>query len=76
MPLTGGMNGDQPRRKGTNMTEDWIERRVERMMDHLDRVYLNGGMTQDDYDKAVRDLDEWSKHEYRKGSWSRIVEGA
>ena len=58
------------------MTEDQIERRVERMMDHLDRVYLNGGMTQDDYDKAVRDLNEWSKHEYRKGSWSRIVEGA
>ena len=58
------------------MTEDWIERRVERMMDHLDRVYLNGDMMQDDYDKAVRDLDEWSEHEYRKGSWSRIVEGA
>ena len=42
------------------MTEDQIERRVEKMVDHLDRLYLASEMTRDDYDKAVRDLDDWA----------------
>jgi cob(I)alamin adenosyltransferase len=43
------------------MTEDQIERRVEKMMDHLDRVFLAGGMSQDSYDQAVRSLDQWAE---------------
>jgi hypothetical protein len=42
------------------MTEDQIERRVEKMMDHLDRVFMAGGMSQESYDQAVRSLDEWA----------------
>lgn len=41
------------------MTEDQIERRAERMMDHLDRLLLAGTMSQDDYDKAVAELNQW-----------------
>ena len=41
--------------------EDEIERKVERMMDHLDRLLLSGQMSQDSYDKAVRVLDIWAE---------------
>jgi hypothetical protein len=48
------------------MTEDQIERRVERMMDHLDRLLLAGQMPQQDYDAAVKDLDAWAKARNRE----------
>ena len=43
------------------MTEAQIEARVERMTDHLDRLLISGDMSQDAYDKAIRDLDEWAE---------------
>ena len=46
------------------MTPDQIERRVERMMDHLDRVFLNGDMTRKNYDLAVADLNSWAEAQY------------
>jgi len=46
------------------MTEDQIERRVERMMDHLDRVFLNGDLSQVEYDKAVAELSRWADCQY------------
>ena len=46
------------------MTLEQIERRVERMMDHLDSVFLNGDMTQKNYDLAVAALDRWAEQEY------------
>ena len=36
------------------MTEQ--ERRVERMMEHLDRLLLNGDIKQEDYDAAAREI--------------------
>lgn len=48
------------------MTEEQIELRVEKMVDHLDRVFLSGQMSQDDYDKAMRDLNAWAEAAYRK----------
>lgn len=48
------------------MTEDQIERKVERYIDHLDRVFLNGDMTQDNYDKAIREIHEWAETKYRE----------
>ena len=48
------------------MTEDQIERRVERFIDHLDRVFLAGEISQDDYDKAIRDVAAWAEAKYRK----------
>ena len=43
------------------MTEDEIERRVEKMVDALDRLFTRGQMSQRDYDAAIRDLDLWAK---------------
>ncbi len=40
--------------------EDEIERKAERFMDHLDRLLLAGDLSQDSYDKAVRDLSLWA----------------
>ena len=43
------------------MTEDEIERRVEKMTDHLDRLFMRGSMTQRDYEAAMRDLALWAE---------------
>jgi hypothetical protein len=50
------------------MTEEQIERRVELMMDHLDRVFMahNSTMTQGDYNQAVRELKQWAEDQYRR----------
>ena len=42
------------------MTERQIETKVERMMDHLDRLLMAGELSQENYDAAVRDLDAWA----------------
>lgn len=46
------------------MTEDQIERRVERMVDHLDALLLAGELSQRDYDSNMRDLDRWAEAQY------------
>jgi hypothetical protein len=43
------------------MTEREIERRVDRMLAHLDRLLLNRDMSEDDYHAAVLDLSEWEE---------------
>ena len=43
------------------LTEQQIERRVERHVDHLDRVFMDGQIDQDTYDKAMRELHEWAE---------------
>lgn len=53
--------------EGNPMTEEQIERRVEKMVDHLDRVFLAGGMSQGDYDKAMRELDQWASAKLKEG---------
>jgi hypothetical protein len=52
------------------MTEEQIERRVERMVDHLDRLLLSGQMTQGDYDAAMRSLDQWAERKLTVARWS------
>lgn len=47
------------------MTEDKIERIADRQMDALDRELLSGTITQEEYDDAVKDLNEWVKEEFR-----------
>jgi len=47
------------------LTEQQIEVRVERMFDHLDKVYLSGEMTQKNYDHAVWDLHRWAESAYQ-----------
>jgi hypothetical protein len=53
------------------MTEDQIERRVERYIDHLDRVFMAGEMTQDNYDKAMREILDWADIQYRSPNYRR-----
>lgn len=49
------------------MTEDMIERHVERQMNSLDRRFLSpgSGMTQQMYDAHVRQIDQWAQEQYR-----------
>lgn len=48
------------------LSEDQIEQRVERMMDHLDRLLICNQMPPDDYSKAVADLHDWAEQQYQK----------
>lgn len=50
------------------MTEDQIERKCERLMDHLDRVFMSGSISQEDYNKAVCDLNNWADRQYSWGA--------
>lgn len=43
------------------MTEDQIERRIEKMVDALDRQFLAGAITQKQYDSNMADLDKWAE---------------
>ena len=43
------------------LTEDQIERRVERHMDYLDRLLMGGQMSQKEYDEAVKSLNIWAE---------------
>lgn len=42
------------------MTEEQIERRVERMVDSLDREYLSTSMTADHYKLRMKQIDDWA----------------
>lgn len=48
------------------MTEDQIERIVEREMDKLDRLLTNGLMTNEEYETEVAELDNWAMDMERK----------
>lgn len=52
----------------TEWTEDLIERRVEKMVDHLDAVFMAGKMSQADYDGAMRSLHQWTEARYREAA--------
>ena len=42
------------------MTESQIERRVERMIDSLDRQYLSSAMSEDAYRLRLKQIDQWA----------------
>jgi hypothetical protein len=46
---------------------DQIERKVARMIDHLDRLFMAGQIDQKTYDSAMTDLRQWEDCEI---SWS------
>lgn len=57
----------------TRLTEDQIERRVERMFDELDRRYVNGGMSTSEYRARTEVIDAWARGQYqRRASPDRI----
>lgn len=45
------------------MTEDQIERVVERRIDAIDKRYLAGELTEEDYREKIREVDEWAKRQ-------------
>ena len=42
------------------LSEDAIERHVERAMNAIDRLFMAGRIPQDDYDYSVKRMDEWA----------------
>ena len=42
------------------MTEQQIEQRAERMMDRLDKDYLSGLITPEQYDESVLGIQSWA----------------
>lgn len=47
------------------LTEDAIERRVERYIDHVDQLFMAGTIDQDTYDKCIRDINEHAEAQYQ-----------
>ena len=47
------------------MTEDQIERIVERRVDGIDRRYLSTGMTEAEYDAELKTVFRWATEQYR-----------
>ncbi|MTV80944.1 hypothetical protein GM546_13975 [Streptococcus pneumoniae] len=48
------------------MTEDQIERKVERMIDSLDRQFLQGLFSREVYEERYAEIDAWAKAESRR----------
>ena len=47
------------------MTEEQIERAVERKFDALDARLMAGSLSQEEYDKASAGITAWADREYR-----------
>jgi hypothetical protein len=50
----------------STMTEDQIERQVGRTVDHIDFFFMQGWMSQEEYDIAMKKVDLWAETQYRK----------
>ena len=46
------------------LTEDQIERMVERQIDRLDRHLLTNQISQEQYDRDIVSLDKWASQQY------------
>ncbi len=55
------------------MTEDQVERRVEKAIDRLDARLMSGLLSQADYDREMFTLDKWAA---REGGWAAALERA
>ena len=55
------------------MTEEQIERRVERAMDRLDGRLLSGELSQGEYDVLARDLDAWATAQYESAGYRNTL---
>jgi hypothetical protein len=47
------------------LTEDQVERAIERQVDAADRAFMAGRISQVDYDKLIRDIDAWGKEQMK-----------
>jgi hypothetical protein len=46
--------------------EQQIEDRIERMTDHLDRMFLRGAITEQQYSSSIADLNNWAEAKYKE----------
>lgn len=46
------------------LSEEQIERRIEKATDRLDRQFMNGSITQEEYDAEIKALDEWANEQF------------
>lgn len=49
----------------TEMTEEQLERAVERKVNSLDARFMNSKMTQAEYDAEMKEINDWAEKEYR-----------
>jgi hypothetical protein len=47
------------------MTENEIEIKAERMMDRLDKSFMAGKISEEEYKKSVKDIDKWVRSQLR-----------
>jgi hypothetical protein len=55
------------------MTEDQIERKIQRFVDHLDWVFMHQSMSQADYDANLRAIHEWAEARYAEAERCRFA---
>jgi uncharacterized membrane protein len=53
------------------VTEEQIERRAERAMDRLDRLFMSGQISQSEYDREVSSLNRWTENAHRERQKAR-----
>lgn len=46
--------------------EDKIEAVVEKEMNRLDKLFMGGYLTQEQYDEEVAELDDWANEQYQE----------
>lgn len=46
------------------MDEHHIELKVEQMIDVVDKKFINGELTQEEYDNEIRNIDQWATSQY------------
>ncbi len=43
------------------MTEEQIERHVEKQTDRIDRYFMNGDISREEYDEKIKQLSAWDR---------------
>ena len=64
MPNTDSISGSR---------ETWIERIIERRTDRHDKAFMNGDITQEQYDNRIAADDAWAASEYDNNDDSSVV---
>ena len=62
------------------MTEEQIERKVERATDYVDHQLMHGTYTQSEYNAKMREINAWAEGQYRANerladtSWQHLAD--
>lgn len=50
-----------------------LERYAERYMDRLDEQFMSGSISEQEYSKAIRDLNNWVAWQYQVAAWEDMA---